>query len=309
MTALGHDEAPLPPSATSQAALVAGTRPVTRGGGVVELAGGVRADREGLHDEHLGRTVVLDAPARYLLAQLLAHSTVSAAADAAARRVAAEPSVLAGQLSELAARLNRAGLVQPRGPATRAYLRHVTVAALGLLHGQVPSRQWLPTRRICLPASPGTAVATLLAAMLPAAVAVAAGVFCLVVVLFAGTGVVGGKQALVPATALALVAAAGPLVHEAGHLLTLGRRPAALLLRGLRPAVAHGPLPPARAFVVTAAGPLSGLAVGALVVSLSILFTNMAAAVVGLVFCSQVLGLTVLAADGRKLCSDRSSRS
>lgn len=99
-----------------------------------------------------------------------------------------------------------------------------------------------------------------------------------------------------------LGAAFGLVLHESAHAIALRGTAAALIVRGVRVSLLHARLDRRREQIVAAAGPLA--VVGAALVSVGPALAGLDLAVsLPAVLGLHALGLTVLAPDGRKLCT------
>ena len=188
-------------------------------------------------------------------------------------------------MAELAVSLARLGARDAERDATafaaqlnRLLLANVRASGRGWLVRRV--RRGRPTRRIAID-KPWTFVA----ALTPSAVAVVAVLLPL--------ASLGGAWTI----AAALAAGAGIVVHEAAHAVALCGVPRALVLEGLKPSILHPPVNAWRTFVAAAAGPLAPALLG---LSIGLAWRTAAPAVVPLA--AHVVGLTVIAPDGRAAC-------
>lgn len=188
-------------------------------------------------------------------------------------------------VAELAASLARLGARDAEQDArafaaqlNRLLLANVRVSGRSRLVRRV--RRGRPTRRIAID-KPWTFVA----ALTPSAAAV--------VVVLLPLASLGGAWTI----AAALAAGAGIIVHEAAHAVALCGVPRALVLEGLKPSILHPPVNAWRTVVAAAAGPLAPALLG---LSIGLAWRAAAPAVVPLA--AHVVGLTVIAPDGRAAC-------
>ena len=230
----------------------------------IELAPGVVFRGDCLHDVVRGTDVPLTVSARTVLRP---GATIAEIAASLACLGARDPE---RDATAFATQLNGLLLANVRAPRL---LRRVRA----LRHG-VALRA--PPRRIAVN-SPWTFVA----ALAPSAAAV---VVVLLPLVF-----LGGPWTIAAAAA----AGTGIVVHEAAHAVALHGVPRALVLDGLKPSILHPPLGARRTFATAVAGPLAPTLV-ALAVALA--WRSAAPAVVPLA--AHVLGLTVIAPDGRTAC-------
>jgi Coenzyme PQQ synthesis protein D (PqqD) len=102
------------------------------------------------------------------------------------------------------------------------------------------------------------------------------------------------------AVIIALAFATSLVLHEAAHAMVLAPVPAFLSLYGPVFLVGHGKVSPAKAFLVSAAGPVITGASGLLVILISALLNSEHLVFAGEILSMNLLGMTTLAADGRK---------
>jgi hypothetical protein len=102
------------------------------------------------------------------------------------------------------------------------------------------------------------------------------------------------------ALSVALAFAASLVIHEASHAMALAPVPAFLSVYGPVFLVGHREIPPKKGFFVSAAGPVITGASGSLVVLMSGALHSEHLVFVGEVLVMNLLGMTTLAADGRK---------
>ena len=112
-----------------------------------------------------------------------------------------------------------------------------------------------------------------------------------------------GVRDVTAAVVLGVSLGVGALVHEIGHALLLRGVPSAVTSHGPRPAVLHRHVPGRRGALVTAAGPMAGVLLGAALLVPAATFSLGWLALVAIVSASQAAGFTCLSADGRKLCA------
>jgi hypothetical protein len=256
----------------------------------IALAPGVRLTRAGLEDPVRGTTFALNNSARVVAsAQTVADaagalvSTFGAPADVALadttrfcvqlnERLLLELAPTSGRLLVMLRWLGLVGRLAPLRvlPRVPAHRRHVETSSM---------RQLLRTGTLAL-AGPGFALG------------VVAGLAALVVV-----------HALTLALAAALAVTAGVVAHELGHLALLRGVPACIVIRGLRVSVLHRSLTPTREARVAAGGPVAGLALTAVTLLAVELWPSPELATAALVQTAQLLGLTTLTRDGRRVCA------
>jgi Coenzyme PQQ synthesis protein D (PqqD) len=166
------------------------------------------------------------------------------------------------------------------------------LAPAGMLPGTLARRAPLDTR------TRRAAVQTALLAVAPRASLLAS-----VVALFAlQLALVAGAWALPAAASVGVGAGVGFALHEVGHAVALCGVPAALVLRGRRTFVLHGPLASSRRRAVAVAGPASVAAFGGMLVFAAAVTTTPLLAFVGLAPTAHAVSLTVATGDGRRAC-------
>jgi hypothetical protein len=256
----------------------------------ISVAPGVRLTPAGLDDPVRGTTFTLNESARVVAS---AH-TVADAAAALVRTFGAPADRALADTTRFCTQLNERLLLEvtPRGGLLVVVLRWLALvcrfAPLRVLP-RVPShrrhvetsslRELLRTGAGAL-AGPGFALGVL------------AGLTVLVVV-----------HALMLALAVALAVTAGVVTHELGHLALLRGVPACIVVRGLCVSVLHRSLTPTREARVAAGGPVAGLALTAVALVGVELWPGPELATVALLQAAQLLGLTTLTRDGRRVCA------
>ena len=252
----------------------------------IELAPGVTLDEGELVDDvrrtrvRLSPTaaVALDAATPALMAERL-----RARYDVDRPRAEADTALLCAQL-------NAALLANVEVAPARLIVRWLFAAAMLAPVRRLP--MWPPRRRAVRTSTVCGALAS-----------VARGIAAAATIVAVATAV---PLALVGAAEVSLVvglgAALGLVLHESAHAIALRGTPAALIVRGVRVSLLHAQLDPRRERIVAAAGPLA--VVGAALVSLGPVQAGFElAASLPAVLGLHALNLTVLAADGRKLCA------
>lgn len=263
----------------------------------VRLAPGVALRDGALEDAVRGAAWPLNGAADLVLAQAGA-GTLAETAAALAEQSGVAPEVALADVEAFCADLNAKLLlnVEPAGGRFALAVRWLS-AALGLLPLRAFPR--LPLTRHALDTRTATrAVLSVTRALALPAFSVAA--------LFAGVGALllagAGAHGLRVAFLVGISAAAGLVVHEAGHAAALRGVPACLGRRGLRAFVLHLPVPPLRRAVVAAVGPVAAAFVGWLVLLAAHALALADLALAASLLTTQALGLTVVARDGRTLC-------
>jgi coenzyme PQQ synthesis protein D (PqqD) len=256
----------------------------------IAVAPGVRLTRAGLDDPVRGTTFALNESARAVAS---AH-TVADAAAALVRTFGAPADVALADATRFCTQLNERLLLEvaPRGGLLVVVLRWLAfVCRLAPLRirPRVPSRrrhvETSSLRRLLRTgtwalAGPGFALGVL------------AGLAALVVV-----------HALALALAVTLAVTAGVVTHELGHLALLRGVPACIVVRGLRVSVLHRSLRPTGEACVAAGGPFAGVALTAVALLALELWPGPELATVALLQAGQLLGLTTLTRDGRRMCA------
>jgi hypothetical protein len=102
------------------------------------------------------------------------------------------------------------------------------------------------------------------------------------------------------AVSIALGFAISLVLHEAAHAMVLAPIPAFLSLYGPVFLVGHGEIPPFKGFLVSAAGPTITGTAGLLVMLMSGLLSSEYLVFAGEILALNLLGMTAIAADGRK---------
>jgi len=102
------------------------------------------------------------------------------------------------------------------------------------------------------------------------------------------------------AASIALGFAVSLVLHEAAHAMVLAPLPAFLSLYGPVFLLGHAELPPGKGFLVSAAGPAITGATGVLVMLASGVLGSEPLVFVGEILSLNLLGMTTIAADGRK---------
>jgi len=102
------------------------------------------------------------------------------------------------------------------------------------------------------------------------------------------------------AVSIALAFAVSLVLHEAAHAMALAPVPAFLSLYGPVFLVGHPQIPPAKGLLVSAAGPTIAGVSGLLIVLMSGVLRSEHLVFVGEILSMNLLGMTTVAADGRK---------
>jgi hypothetical protein len=195
--------------------------------------------------------------------------------------------------------LNGIGLVNVRRgvgpfPAIVAWLR---LAARLVPAGALPP---LLTRRVSLDTSNTTgAVLSTARHLAPRALLLA--LLCAVAVLQGAA--IAGRAPLVLSACFGLGVGGALVLHEAGHVIAVGRAsPAAILLNWKRISILHRPLSPGRNAVVALAGPLAATLVGLGLAAVAASFGISDLALAAAPLAGHAIGLTVATTDGRQAC-------
>lgn len=256
----------------------------------IALAPGVLLDRDGLHDPVRDTTFPLNESARVVLSA----DTVAEAAAALAQSFRVAVDRACADATAFCAELNDRLLlvIEPRGGTLRLAARWLLVAARLLPFRVVPH---VPAQRKHVDTAATRALLRTGARALlgPSAVsAVGAGVAALL-----------ATRQMSLALAVALAVAVGLVTHELGHLALLRGVPACVVVRGLRVSVFHRRVDARREVRVALAGPVSGIALAALALLAVELVPCAELAAVALLEAGQLLGLTMLTHDGRRVCA------
>ena len=268
----------------------------------IRLPEDVRLAGDAIEDHAFGESYDLGGSASSGLALLLAGSTVRQAAEEVARRSGADPEVAAADLAQFVSRLSRAQLVNVSTTSVAARFRLGLYRALFIMVGH----RWPPLRRMrhAIPAAGAMAIfgritAVVSLRLLPAW-------------LLAGTAFVLPGLLFAPRLTVAFAAILPGLVasiaaHETAHAVALRRAGVGCFLAqaGWRLAVVH---PAGKGGAVAdASGPaLCGLT-GMMALVLASVLHSVPLAFAATPFVVQLLGLTIVARDGRLLAS-RSGR-
>jgi coenzyme PQQ synthesis protein D (PqqD) len=255
----------------------------------IALARGVRLTPTGLEDPVRGTTFSLNSSGRVVLS---AH-TVADAAAALVHTFGAPADRALTDATRFCAQLNERLLLEvaPRGGAVRVVLRWIALvcrlAPLRVLPRVPARRKPVDTSSMLVLLHSGTRALAGAGVVLGGLTGVAA----LLVV-----------HVLTLALAVALAVGAGLVAHELGHLALLRGVPACVVVRGLRVSVLHRSLTAPREVRVAAAGPCAGIALAALLLFAVELWPRPELATAALVEAAQLLGLTTLTRDGRRVC-------
>jgi hypothetical protein len=256
----------------------------------IALPPGVGLRRTGLYDPVRGVTFPLNRSGHLVVS---AHTVGDAAAALACSFAVSADRALA-DATGFCAELNDRLLLElaPRGGTLRVAVRWL-VLVFRLLPFRVLPR--VPARRM-----PVDTAATL-ALLRTGTRALSGSAFVLGVLAGLGALVVAHVPSL--ALAVALSVGVGVVVHELGHLLLLRGVPACVVRRGFRISVLHRRLDRRREARVAAGGPALGIALAAAALLAVELYPCPELAAAALVEASQLLGLTTLTHDGRRVCA------
>jgi hypothetical protein len=256
----------------------------------IALAPGVRLQRAGLHDPVRGVTFPLNGSARLVVS---AH-TVADAAAALARSFAVSADRALADATGFCAELNDRLLLElaPRGGTVGVAARWL-VLLVRLLPLRVLPR--VPARRMHVDTDATPAL------LRTGTRALSGAGFALGLLAGLATLVVAHMPSL--ALAVAFSVGIGVVAHELGHLLLLRRVPACVVRRGFRISVLHRRLDPGREARVAAGGPALGIGLAAAALFAVELYPCPELGAAALVEASQLLGLTTLTHDGRRVCA------
>jgi hypothetical protein len=233
----------------------------------IELAPGVVLRADGLHDSVRGIDVPLNTTALLAFRPGATIAEIAAALERLGARDAEREAM------SFATQLNRLLLANVRTPRRELLRRRVRALRHGIaLHA--------PVRRSAIEDA-----GTFVLALAPSA--------CAVIVALLPLAMLAGPWTI----AAAVAAGAGIVVHEAAHALALLGVPRALVLERLKPSILHPPISASRTFAAATAGPLAPA-----LLALGVAFGWRSAAPAVVPLAAHVLGLSVLAPDGRAAC-------
>jgi hypothetical protein len=260
------------------------------------LPPGVRLGESGIVDDV--RDLVIPANAAGLVVLAGVGATLATTIEQFGERwnLAAEES--RRDVLRFAWQLNRLGLVNVRHAVPRRgrALGWLSVATRTLPFGRLPERE------VCrrpldmssrLRATRSTAQALALRVVLVALLASAA---------LLGTGAAAGGIDVVGSLVVGSAAGLAILVHELGHVLALGRTPAAMLLVGGRTSVVHRREPSGRAALIALAGPAGAVLSGMALSTFALAMESSLLAIAACPIAGHALAATVAARDGRTAC-------
>lgn len=279
--------------------------------GAMSLAPGVTLDssRAVLVDAVRGQSVPLNQTACYMLYSAQGRS-LGETTETIASETRTDIQIVRRDLEALCDKLNSKALVNVGGRQSHMLRAWLPLALKSVRHGIIPSAPpILIVRRPVDTSTTRSIILTTAAAGIRNAFSWALSV---VGVLLAAL-LVGAEPATFyrQLTILAVAPAIGAslLIHEIGHALFLRNVPTVLVTRGPQIFLLHRPIQSQRAVLVSAAGPvISGIVGGSLLI-VAYLITAPVLLLVALPFVVQLLGLTVLAHDGRHLLGLRPAES
>ena len=258
---------------------------------------GVRLRRSHLLDTVTCDSAPINETAYLMLSLVDGRRTAKDIGEAVAALYGLAPGQVIGDFLELAARLNEKSLLNFDTPLMSRCASFPMVVRLILIDvalGQLRSpwrrkrldfcnkSRWIGFLSVVRHLSPP-------AAMMGAALSVAAWVL-----------LGDGLTSLWSVISLALAFAVGLVLHEAAHAMALAPVPAFLSVYGPVFMVAHKEIPPARGLLVSAAGPAIAGVSGVLVVLIGGVVRSEHLVIAGEILAMNLLGMTTVAADGRK---------
>ena len=262
----------------------------------IELAPGVSYDDGRISDAVRGKEWPVNGAAAAIVRRLpatLAELEVAVTATGIPAPVARE------HVRRFVELLNRRYLVNARRPRGGLVREHVARLQVALLAGRWTGQPF-PNRRATIDTSTyPRLIGSAARALAPAAARLSVLSTAVLSLVLAALGV----RDLTAAVVLGVSLGVGALVHEIGHALLLRGVPSAVTSHGPRPAVLHRHVPGRRGALVTAAGPMAGVLLGAALLVPAATFSLGWLALVAIVSASQAAGFTCLSADGRKLCA------
>ena len=264
--------------------------------GIPTFPAGVVLRGDHLLDTVTGERAPLNDTGRFMLSLVDGRRTVGEIAAGTSRRYGVATERATDDFLQLAARLNEKYLLNVEVGLRRLFMllpRILWVLIVGLRSGCV-NAPWNPQR---LEIDGGSRLACSLG------IARRLGPRSL----FVGLAATLPMWVLTPITplslwtvlAVTLATSVGLLVHEAAHVLALLPVPSFLGVRGLSVAVQHRRVPPRRGLLVAVAGPVVSGGLGLLILLASSLLGSSFLAFLGIVLLINMLGVTVVAADGR----------
>ena len=254
-----------------------------------------------LLDTVTGDRVPINETARLMLSLIDGRRTAREIGEAVAERYSVAPQRVIGDFLQLIARLNEKCMLNVATPPTvwplvlpKIVKAFVVDIALG--HLRLP----LHRKRLDFPNTSGPTgfVSVVRQISLPAAVM--GGILSSPVWLLAD----GVVHSLWTVVSVAVAFAVSLVLHEAAHAVVLAPVPAFLSLQGPVFLVGHRKLPPDKGFLVSAAGPVMTGSSGLLLMLMSALLNSEYLVFAGEILSLNLLGMTAIAADGRKALRD-----
>jgi hypothetical protein len=261
------------------------------------LPPGVRLEHSSLLDTVTGDEVRINETARLMLSLVDGRRTAREIGEAVAAGYGLAPRRVVSDFLQLVARLNEKCLLNVYAPL-RSWRFILPKMTRFLLVGVVTGYVGAPWHRRRLDFCNGSRWSGFLCVarrMGPPAVAMGSMVSLPVWLLLGEV-----LPSFWMAVSIALAFAISLVLHEAAHAAVLAPEPAFLILYGPVFLVGHGEIPPARGFLVSAAGPTMTGAAGLLVMLMSGLLGSEHLVLAGEILSLNLLGMTAIAADGRK---------
>jgi hypothetical protein len=258
---------------------------------------GVLLERSHLLDTVTGDRVPINETAFLMLSLVDGRRTAKEIGAVVAAGYGRAPRQVTSDFLQLVARLNEKcllNLVTPLRSRCLAFPRTVRLFLIDVALGQLQS----PWRRKRLDFCNGSRWLGFLSVVRRLSVSAAVMGFVLSLAAWLLLGEV--LTSFWMAVSIALAFAASLVLHEAAHAMALAPVPAFLSLYGPVFLVGHPEIPPGKGFLVSAAGPtVTGIS-GLLVLLMSGVLRSEHLVLAGEILSMNLLGMTAIAADGRK---------
>jgi hypothetical protein len=258
---------------------------------------GVQLRRSHILDTVTGDRVPINETARLMLSLVDGRRTAKEIGEAVALGYGLAPRRVTSDFLQLVARLNEKCLLNVKTPLRSwfvAFPRVVKLFLIDVVSGQV--RPPWHRRRLDLRNESKRAGFLSVVRRLSPSAAVMGSALSLALWLLLGDVLPSFWMAV----SVALAFAVSLVIHEASHAMALAPVPAFLSVYGPVFLVGHRVIPPKKGFIVSAAGPAITGVSGSLVVLMSGALHSEHLVFVGEVLVMNLLGMTTLAADGRK---------
>ena len=258
---------------------------------------GVLLESSCLLDTVTGDRVPINDTARLMLSLIDGRRTARDIGEAVAASYGLAPRRVISDFLQLIARLNEKCLLNvdtpPRSwPLVLPKIVKLFIMDIALGHLRLP----LHRKRLDFPNTSGPTAFLSVARRISLPAAVMGGILSLPVWLLAGDVL----PPLWMVTSVALAFAVSLVLHEAAHAMVLAPVPAFLSLQGPVFLVEHRKIKPGKGFLVCAAGPVITGSSGLLLMLMSALLNSEYLVFAGEILSLNLLGMTAIAADGRK---------